>query len=158
MFFAGVGGDYLGGVISDRILESTHSLLKARRDFVVASFAGSFVCMLPVFLTHNLTLIVISLAAAFFCAELTIGPMWSIPMDIAPRYSGTASGLMNTGSAVAAIISPIAFGYIVDWTGNWQLPFIGSLGLLLVGAAMAFTMHPERAFEPDAPVVRSVRL
>jgi MFS family permease len=107
--------------------------------------------MLPVFLTHNLTLIVISLAAAFFCAELTIGPMWSIPMDVAPRYSGTASGLMNTGSAVAAIISPIAFGYIVDWTGNWQLPFIGSLGLLLVGAAMAYTMHPERAFESDSP-------
>jgi MFS family permease len=151
VFLAGVGGDYLGGVVSDRILEATHSLRKARRDFVVASFAGSFVCMLPVFLTHNLTLIVISLAAAFFCAELTIGPMWSIPMDIAPRYSGTASGLMNTGSAVAAIISPIAFGYIVDWTGNWQLPFIGSLGLLLVGAAMAFTMHPERAFEPDSP-------
>jgi MFS family permease len=158
VFLAGVGGDYLGGVISDRILESTHDLRKARRDFVVASFAGSFVCMLPVFLTHNLTLIVISLAAAFFCAELTIGPMWSIPMDIAPRYSGTASGIMNTGSAVAAIISPIAFGYIVDWTGNWQLPFIGSLGLLLVGAAMAFTMHPERAFEPEPPVVRSVRL
>jgi MFS family permease len=150
VFLAGVGGDYLGGVISDRILESTHDLRKARRDFVVASFAGSFVCMLPVFLTHNLTLIVISLAAAFFCAELTIGPMWSIPMDVAPRYSGTASGLMNTGSAVAAIISPIAFGYIVDWTGNWQLPFIGSLGLLLVGAAMAFTMHPERAFESDS--------
>ena len=150
VFLAGVGGDYLGGVISDRILESTRDLRKARRDFVVASFAGSFVCMLPVFLTHNLTLIVISLAAAFFCAELTIGPMWSIPMDVAPRYSGTASGLMNTGSAVAAVVSPIAFGYIVDWTGNWQLPFIGSLGLLLVGAAMAFTMHPERAFESDS--------
>jgi MFS family permease len=151
VFLAGVGGDYFGGVISDRILESTHDLRKARRDFVVASFLGSFICMLPVFLTLNLTLIVISLAAAFFCAELTIGPMWSIPMDVAPRYSGTASGLMNTGSAVAAIISPIAFGYIVDWTGNWQLPFIGSLGLLLVGAAMAYTMHPERAFESDSP-------
>jgi MFS family permease len=93
------------------------------------------------------------MAAAFFCAELTIGPMWSIPMDIAPKYSGTASGLMNTGSAVAAALSPTAFGYIVDWTGNWQLPFIGSLGLLLVGAAMAFTMHPDRPFEPEASSV-----
>ena len=50
------------------------------------------------------------------------------------------------------ILSPIAFGYIVDWTGNWQLPFIGSLGLLLLGAVLAFTMHPERAFE-DEPAV-----
>ena len=153
VFLAGVGGDYLGGVISDRILHLTHDLRKARRDFVVISFICSVVCVVPVFLTHNLTVIVISLAGAFFCAELTIGPMWSIPMDVAPRYSGTASGLMNTGSAVAAVISPITFGYIVDWTGNWQLPFIGSLGLLLVGAAMAFTMHPERSFEPDTSSV-----
>jgi predicted MFS family arabinose efflux permease len=96
VFFAGVGGDYLGGVISDRILEKTHDLRKARRDFVIVSFLLSFMFMLVVFLTHNLTAIVISMAAAFFCAELTIGPMWSIPMDIAPKYSGTASGLMNT--------------------------------------------------------------
>jgi len=147
VFLAGVGGDYLGGVISDRILEKTHDLRKARRDFVVASF----LFMLVVFLTHDLTIIVVSMAAAFFCAELTIGPMWSIPMDIAPKYSGTASGLMNTGSAVAAALSPTAFGYIVDWTGNWQLPFLASLGLLLVGSLLAFRMHPEVAFE-DEPV------
>ncbi len=153
VFLAGVGGDYFGGVISDRILESTRDLRKARRDFVVASFIASVVCVLPLFLTHNLTIIVISLAGAFFCAELTIGPMWSIPMDVAPRYSGTASGLMNTGSAFAAVVSPIAFGYIVDWTGNWQLPFIGSLGLLLLGAAMAFTMHPDRPFETESSSV-----
>ena len=152
VFLAGVGGDYLGGVISDRILEKTHDLRKARRNFVVISFIASVVCVLPVFLTHNLTAIVLSLAGAFFCAELTIGPMWAIPMDVAPRYSGTASGLMNTGSALAAVLSPIAFGYIVDWTGNWQLPFIGSLGLLLLGAAMAFTMHPDRPFEPEVSV------
>ena len=34
--------------------------------------------MVPVFLTHNLILIILSLGAAFFCAELVIGPMWAI--------------------------------------------------------------------------------
>ncbi len=157
VFFAGVGGDYLGGVISDRILQSTHDLRKARRDFVVVSLLLSFLFMLVVFLTHNLTAIVVSMAAAFFCAELTIGPMWSIPMDVAPKYSGTASGLMNTGSAVAAALSPTAFGYIVDWTGNWQLPFILSLGLLLVGAGLSFKMRPEVAFEDEPVAAAAVR-
>jgi MFS family permease len=83
----------------------------------------------------------------FFFAEIVIGPMWSIPMDIAGKYSGTASGLMNTGSALAAILSPVAFGYVVDLTGNWHLPFLGSLGLLLLGAVLAFTMRPDIAFE-----------
>ena len=56
---------------------------------------------------------------------------------------------MNTGSALAAILSPIAFGYIIDATGNWQLPFAGSLGFLLLGAILAPHMHPERAFDQE---------
>jgi MFS family permease len=152
VFAGGVGGDYLGGIISDRILKRTGDLRKARRNMVVAALLASFVCMLPVFMTHNIVLIIMSLGAAFFCTELVIGPMWAIPMDIAPKYSGTASGIMNTGSAVAAILSPLAFGFIVDRTGNWQLPFIGSLGLLLLGALLAFRMHPEVAFEEEPAV------
>jgi MFS family permease len=74
-------------------------------------------------------------------------------MDIAPKYSGMASGLMNTGSAVAAIVSPLAFGYIVQVTGGWSVPFYGSVGLLLVGTVLAFTMRPDRKFvdEPELP-------
>jgi MFS family permease len=146
VFFAGVVGDYLGGVISDRILHRTGDLQKARRNVVMIGFLGSFVCLVPVFLTHDLVFIILSLGAAFFFAEIVIGPMWSIPMDIAGKFSGTAAGMMNTGSALAAILSPIAFGYIIDLTGNWQLPFAGSLGFLLLGAFLAPMMHPEKAF------------
>ena len=69
-----------------------------------------------------------------------------MPMEIGGKFSGTAAAMKNTGSALAAILSPIAFGYIVDKTGNWQLPFAGSLGFLLLGAILAPTMHPERSF------------
>jgi MFS family permease len=147
VFFAGVGGDVLGGVVTDRIFERTGNVLKARRNVVVFGFLGSFACLLPMFATRDLTAIVVCLGSAFFFAELVIGPMWAIPMDIAPSYSGTASGLMNTGSAAAAILSPVTFGYIADRTGDWHLPFYGSLALLLVGAILAFAMHPERSFE-----------
>jgi sugar phosphate permease len=147
VFFAGVGGDLLGGTISDRILKRTGDLRKARRNVVIGGFLGAFLCLLPIFTTHDLTIIVLSLAGGFFFAEIVIGPMWAIPMDIAPKYSGTAAGLMNTGSALAAILSPLAFGFVADLTGDWHLPFLGSLGLLLTGALLAGTMHPERAFE-----------
>jgi MFS family permease len=78
-----------------------------------------------------------------------------VPMDIAPKHAGTASGIMNTGSAVAAIFSPIVFGYIIEWTGNWNLPFAGSIGLLLVGAILAFWMRPELTLEQKSPEVPS---
>ena len=147
VFLAGVAGDLLGGTLSDALLRRTGDVRAARRNVVVAGFTGSFLSLLPIFATRDLTTIVLCLAAAFFFAELVIGPMWSIPMDIAGRYSGTASGIMNTGSALAGILSPLAFGIITDRTGNWHLPFVGSIGLLVAGAILAFTMHPERTFE-----------
>lgn len=146
VFLAGVGGDIVGGAVSDRILRRTGDVKKARRNVVMAGFLGSFLFMLPMFVTRDITIITLALGAAFFCAEVVIGPMWSIPMDIAGKYSGTASGLMNSGSALAAILSPLAFGYVADLTGDWRLPFIGSVGLLLLGAALAPFMHPERPF------------
>jgi sugar phosphate permease len=146
VFLAGVVGDLVGGTLSDALLRRTGDVRAARRNVVVAGFAGSFLSLLPIFATRDLTTIVLCLAAAFFFAELVIGPMWSIPMDIAGRYSGTASGIMNTGSALAGILSPLVFGIIIDRTGNWHLPFVGSVGLLLAGAVLAFTMHPEKAF------------
>jgi MFS family permease len=142
VFFGGVLGDALGGVVSDRILRKTGDLNKARRNLVVACFLCSLLSMVPVLFLHDVTWVAICLSLGFFWSEFTIGPMWAIPMDIAPRFSGSASGLMNTGSALAAIVSPLMFGYIIDRTHNWVLPFLGSIGLLLAGSIVAFWMKP----------------
>ena len=80
----------------------------------------------------------------FFFAEFTIGPMWAIPMDIAPQFSGSASGLRNIGSPLDAIVVPAVFGNVIDKTGNWTLPFLGSISILLVGSIVAFWMRPEK--------------
>ena len=158
VFFAGVIGDTLGGVVSDRILRKTGDLQKARRNVISFGMLGAAACLAGVFFTKELSLVALLLSGGFFFLELVIGPIWSVPRDIAPQYAGTASGLMNFGSAFAAIVSPLAFGLIVDLTGNWILPFAGSIGLLLLGAGLAFTMHPERPFEdhPEAPTPRAM--
>jgi MFS family permease len=146
VFAAGVLGDSLGGWLSDRILRRTGSVTKARRNMVVIGMVGALCSMLPMLFIHDLTVSVICLSSGFFFAELTIGPMWAIPMDIAPEYSGTASGIMNSGSALAAIVSPVIGGWMIDQTGNWDLPFLCSMVLMLAGAGLAFTMHPEKRF------------
>jgi sugar phosphate permease len=142
VFFGGVVGDALGGIVSDSIFRKTNNLNRARRNLVVFGFLCSLAFMVPILFLHNVRLAALCLSVAFFFSEFTIGPMWAIPMDIAPRFSGSASGLMNTGSALAAIISPLVFGYVIDKTGNWELPFLGSIGLLLIGSVLAFLMKP----------------
>ena len=57
--------------------------------------------------------------------------------------------MMNTGSAAAAIISPVVAGFIIDKTGNWELPFIGSMVLMFLGFILAFRMRPEEKFHTD---------
>jgi MFS family permease len=151
VFLAGVVGDALGGILSDYLLHRTGRLTLSRLTVIVVGMLGGAGCLLPVLFTRDLTTLALCLSGGFFFLELVIGPIWSVPMDIAPQYSGTASGLMNTGSALAAIISPPVFGYIVDATGDWHLPFVGSIVLLIVGTGLSFTMHPDRKFvdEPE---------
>ena len=118
VFFAGVLGDTLGGVITDRIFKRTRSLKRARSWMVSLCMFFTLLVLIPLMFTHSLYVSLACLAAGFFFAEMTIGPMWAIPMDIAPEYTGTASGMMNTGSALAAIISPVLSGFLIDRFGS----------------------------------------
>ena len=151
VLFAGVVGDTVGGVVSDRLLHKTGSLVVARRSVLVAGFLGAFVFLLPVVLIHDLTVAAVCLSLAFFFAELIVAPIWAVPMDIAPRYAGTASGMMNFGFGVAGLISPSSFGYLVDRTGSWVFPFIASIVLLLLGAVLASRLRPDKPFEEPTP-------
>jgi len=146
----------VGGIISDKLFERTHNPRVARCNMVAVMMLLCGMSLAPILYTRNINVIALALSAGFFFAECTIGPMWAIPMDIAPRFAGTASGLMNSGSALAAIVSPVVGGYLIQKTGNWTLPFIVSMAVILVGASLTFTMHPERQFtepEPAAPAM-----
>ena len=150
VFLGGVLGDALGGIVSDRIFERTGDRIKARRNLIILGFVCSGVLTMPVLFLHNLVLVAVLLSAAFFFAEFTVGPIWAVPMDVAPRYSGSASGLMNSGSALAAIVSPVVGGYIIDKTGNWQLTFVTGIALLMFGAILAFWMNVNEEFTDES--------
>ena len=157
VFFAGVLGDTLGGIVTDKIFERTRSLKRARSWMVSICMFFTLLALIPLMFTHDLYVSLACLAAGFFFAEMTIGPMWAIPMDIASEYSGTASGMMNTGSALAAIISPVLSGFLIDRFGSWELPFAGSIVLMAIGVVLALRMQPESKFDTGtAPNAGSV--
>jgi MFS family permease len=97
------------------------------------------------------------LAAAMFFIEMNIGPIWAFPMDIAYDRSGTASGIMSGNGLIAAIVSPVVAGYLVDHLGNWNVAFMLSIGVMVCGAVMSFVMKPDVAFadhrQPGTPRV-----
>ena len=150
VLFAGVIGDTLGGVLSDFILHKTGDLARARRSVIITGFIGAAVFTVPVVMVHDLTISALSLSLAFFFAELIVGPIWAVPMDIAPRFAGTASGMMNFGFGLASIAMPVFFGRVIDLTGTWTVPFVVSIALLLLGALLASNLRPDIPFSEES--------
>jgi MFS family permease len=147
VLLGGVVGDTVGGMVSDAFFRRLGDLRKARRNTLVIGLIGSALCLVPVFLVHNLAVVIISLTVSFFFLELCNATLWAIPMDAAPEWAGTASGMMNTGFGIAGIFSPIVFGALVEATG-WQWPFVASIVLLAVAAVVAWRMKPKRITSP----------
>ncbi|WP_090552284.1 MFS transporter [Paraburkholderia caballeronis] len=155
VFFAGVIGDWLGGLVTDRILRRSGNLRLARNVMVGVCMLCTLLSLAPILLAQNVTvtLAALCLSAGFFFNEMTIGPMWAVPMDIAPRHAGTASGIMNTGSAGAAIVSPVVGGWLIDTTGNWNLPFTVSMAIMAAGVLLSFAMRPDRKLDAETDSV-----
>ncbi len=148
---AGFIGDTLGGVLSDFIYRRTGKLRLARLSLLIGGLGGAVCFMVPAPFATNVETAVWLLAGAFFSIELTNAVLWSLPIDIAGRYGGTAAGMMNTGFGVAGMIAPVAFGFLIQRTGNYQMAFMLSAGLLAIGAISACFIDPNKhVLDPTA--------
>src|ERR1700716_3499408 len=66
VFFGGVVGEGLGGIVSDSLFCKTNNLNRARRDLVVFGFLCSLAFMVPILFLHNVMWAALCLSVAFF--------------------------------------------------------------------------------------------
>jgi MFS family permease len=147
ILLAGVIGDTAGGLLSDAVLQRTHNLKLARRVNLVVGLLGSFIFLLPCLFIHDLIIVSILLSLAFFFLELTNSVLWALPMDMAPQHAGTAGGMMNLGFGIAGVLSPSIFGFLLQYTGSWQVPFATSVVLLFIGVLLSLRIDPTHPLE-----------
>jgi MFS family permease len=143
---SGVFGNLISGVLSDFILNRTGSLFLSRVILIIISYVLVLICILATMLSSNLTLVTIALALAFFFSEFSVPAHWLLTMDVSPRYAATAGSFLALSFAVSGILSPLFFGYLLDLTNSWQIPFFSSMVLLAIGAVAALWIRPERTF------------
>jgi sugar phosphate permease len=143
--FAGMVGDIVGGTLTDAVYRRTGKLKFARRIVAAPAMLVSGACLIPAAMAHSAWTAILCLTASLFFLELVISPAWAVPMDVGGEYSGTVSGVMNMAGSLAASLSPIIFGALVQ-RGFWITPFFISAGVLLTGALIwAFLIDPERS-------------
>ncbi len=143
--FAGVIGDTVGGLVTDKILAKTGNMKFARKVVAIPAMLLSAAFLYPAATTTNPFTAVYCLAASMFFLECVIGPAWAVPMDVGGEYSGTVSGMMNMAGNTGGALSPIVFGILVEG-GSWTAPFYVEAGLLCFGAFVwAFLLNPEKS-------------
>lgn len=154
VLIGGVVGDTAGGLLSDLMARRTDDARSARRTFLLVGFIGASVFMVPVLFHPALGATVACLAVAFFFLELTNAQLWSIPMDVAPTWSGTASGMMNSGFAVSGVVTGLLGGALITWAGAGGAGFVWlfalSIAVLVAATVLAGVMTPRRV-DPIAP-------
>jgi len=140
--WAGVVGDTVGGLATDWLMAKTGNLKFSRRLVAIVGMLGCAAFIVPAAFAEDAYTAVWCLTGAMFFLECTIGPSWAVPMDMGGEHSGTVSGMMNMAGNIGGALSPIVFGFLVQY-GSWQAPFVVAASLLVIGSAIwAFWLDP----------------
>lgn len=130
--FGGIVGGLLSGVYSDRLWRRTGSLSIARKRPVYLGMSLSSVAVLACLLVHENALIIGLMTLAMFGKGFgTVG--WTLVADVAPRERiGVTGAVFNAVGNASGIVTPLAIGYLVAWTGNFDaaLIFVAVHGLV----------------------------
>ncbi|WP_027415481.1 MFS transporter [Aneurinibacillus terranovensis] len=145
--FAGMIGDTVGGILTDKILEKTNNIKLARKVVAIPGLLLAAIFLIPASITVNPYTAVYCLAASMFFLECVIAPSCALPMDVGGPYSGTVYGVMSMAGNSGGAVSAIVFGALTQH-GYWTAPFTVEAVLLVIGASIWLFL-----IQPDKPVV-----
>jgi MFS family permease len=77
-------------------------------------------------------------------------------MDISKEYAGLGSAYIIMGVGLAGIVSPVVFGWLIDLSGNWNVPFASGVGILLAGAGAVAMLRPDVPLDVAAHDVKAL--
>jgi nitrate/nitrite transporter NarK len=152
MLLSGMIGELLGGMVTDYLLGRTRSVQIARSLQIAVVWSLAVTALVPAILIHDLTIGLAGFTLTLFFMAMAGAPLWAAAIDIAPNYAGSSTALMNGAGAVAGIMSPVVFGWILTRTGSWTTPFAFSVALLLFAIVMTNWIRPDRPIAAVPPI------
>lgn len=146
--YAGAAANWLSGIVIDALYRRGHWRL-SRAAPALSGFLLAAVTLAIAAEMSTPTLAVLFFSLATFGADLALSPSWVTAGDFGGAYTGTVSGAMNTAGNLGALVSSLAFPYLIAWTGTARTYFYVTAALNVAGAVCWSRIRPDR------PIVRS---
>ncbi|MFD1143776.1 MFS transporter [Larkinella insperata] len=140
-FFLGAIGCFTGGYLSDWLAKRYGLKVGRRVVGIVGLVLSSAMILLSALTSDNATAaIFLSLGMGF--KDLTLPVSFAVCNDVGRSQSGMVSGAMNTIGQLGAVFLGVLFGYIVNVTGDFNLPLFLIAFLLLCSGLLWLRIDP----------------
>lgn len=150
---AGVFGIIAGGFLSDR-LARRYSLRIARCSIGAVSLVVSGVCLLTATVTADNWSAVMLLSGGLAIMNAMVPVAWSVCVDIGGEHSGAVSGAMNMAGQAGSFVSSVAFGYLVQYFGNYDTALMPLAAMLILSGVLFAAIDPADRLLPEKTEVR----
>lgn len=136
---------WLLGRWSDHLLRTTGKLRIARSYLIAGSQLVAAIAIVPVALTHNLTVAIAGITIAVAASMGSNAAYYAVNVDIVPKRAATALGIMDFGFAVSGFLAPVVTGWVLNLRGSFADGFLlmAALALSSVVVVIAFH-HPDK--------------
>jgi ACS family glucarate transporter-like MFS transporter len=140
-------GSFSVGMLTGPLARRLGSYRNARRLIGAVSMLSAGLLVIVHMKTEAILPAVLLMGCVAFFTDLTVPTAWSTCMDVGGKFTGTLSGSMNMFGNLGSMTAPIAMGYMVRSTGNWNYAIYSMVAAYLLAAVCWPLMDPETPLE-----------
>jgi MFS family permease len=132
---AAVVGFAVGGALTDIMVRRGYDASVVRKTILIVGTSMGLFVLAPAFL-HQASVVLVCLSLSLSGLAAASPVLWTLPSLLVPSGStGRVGAIMNQSNQIAAIIAPIATGYLTTWTHSFVAAFLVAGLILLIGVA-----------------------
>jgi len=132
---AAVVGFAVGGMLADILVRRGYDASVVRKTILIAGTSMGLFVLAPAFL-HQSSVVLVCLSLSLSGLAAASPVLWTLPSLLVPSGStGRVGAIMNQSNQIAAIVAPIATGYLTTWTHSFVAAFLVAGVILVIGVA-----------------------
>lgn len=138
----------LGGYLADSFIKKGVKIIIVRKLSNSLGFFGAALCLFLIVFQENIFNMIILLCITNLFSGIGAGGFGVNHADLGPKYTGSLYGIAGSIGMIAAIISPIITGFLLESFESWAIIFqLCSLVLVIGGTTYLFFASAEKQFE-----------